>query len=525
MAKSTKSITFKKSLLAIMVAVAPSAFAYDLVIQNGRVMDPETGFDKVTNVAVEDGKIVKITQEVLEGNKVIDADGLVVAPGFIDTHSHVVTMPFMQKLALRAGVTTPLELEVGAYSVDTFYNRLEGRSQTNYGASVSAAGIRTEVLGKGHYTSRTGSVVHDIYEPDETKASNLSYAALTDIGTEEQIARISELVEQELKKGAIGIGVPVGYMSKAATTYEMSEWQRIAGEYGQATFLHGRFSSQMPPTSGLLGIQEMLSNVGVYGGSLLVQHMHQQTLHDTADALKMLDDAQAKGLNVVAEIYPYNYGATIAGADYLVPENYQRNMGRDYEDITETETKQSLTKERYDELMKDNPGASVTFLGSTNEDLKLALAHETTTVASDAFPLMNAKGMMAYGWNTPYEGLQGHPRAAGTQPRVLRMVREDNLMPLMTAVSKLSYLPAKFLQESGVEQMAHKGRIQVGADADITMFDPTTVTDNSTIDEPGLPATGIPYVVVNGTVVVEDSKVLKGVYPGQPVRSMLNTES
>ncbi|WP_240494712.1 amidohydrolase family protein [Vibrio breoganii] len=172
--------------------------------------------------------------------------------------------------------------------------------------------------------------------------------------------------------------------------------------------------------------------------------------------------------------------------------------------------------------LKENPSASVTFTGSTDEDLKLALAHESTIIGSDSFPLMKSDGMMAYSWNTSYEGLQGHPRAAGTQARVLKMVREDNLMPLMSAISKMSYMPAEFLKENGVEQMANKGRIQVGADADITLFDPETVQDNSTLKEPGLPSTGIPYVVVNGTVVVEDSQVLKGVYPGQAIRNSIS---
>lgn len=159
------------------------------------------------------------------------------------------------------------------------------------------------------------------------------------------------------------------------------------------------------------------------------------------------------------------------------------------------------------------------FSGATDEDLKNALAHESTIVGSDAFPLMMANGMMAYTWKTPYENLQGHPRAAGTQARVLKMVREDDLMPLMSAISKMSYMPAKFLEENGIEQMSKKGRIQVGADADITLFNPETVTDNSTLKQPGLPSTGIPYVVVSGTVIVEDSKVLEGVFPGKAIRN------
>jgi len=121
----------------------------------------------------------------------------------------------------------------------------------------------------------------------------------------------------------------------------------------------------------------------------------------------------------------------------------------------------------------------------------------------------------------PGIAVQDHPRASGTHAKVLRLVREKNLMPLMLAISKMPYTPAKFLQDNGVPQMADKGRIQVGVDADITIFDPKTVTDNSTIKQGGFPSTGIPYVIVNGTIVVKDSRVLKGVYPGQPIRNAI----
>jgi N-acyl-D-glutamate deacylase len=98
------------------------------------------------------------------------------------------------------------------------------------------------------------------------------------------------------------------------------------------------------------------------------------------------------------------------------------------------------------------------------------------------------------------------------------MVREKNLMPLMLAISKMSYSYAKFLQDNGIPQMANKGRIKVGADADITIFNPDTVKQVATPANGGLPSEGIPYVVVNGTIVVKDSKVLKGVFPGKPIR-------
>ena len=513
----------KKTTLALMIALSPSAFAYDLVINNGRIMDPESGVDKVANVAIENGKIVKISNEKLTADEVIDATGLVVSPGFIDTHSHISTTPFGQKIQLRTGVTSPLALEVGAYPINTWYDSFEGQSQTNFGASVSASGIRTKVLNE-NYDTRTGTMIEDIFHAQETKASNVDLVATKTIASDEEIAQISTMIEEELKQGGLGIGVPVGYMSEATTFVETADWQRLAGKYNVATYLHGRFSSQLPPTSGMLSIEEMMANVAIYGGGLLVQHMHQQTLDRTPQALAMIDKANERGFKVKAEIYPYNFGATIVAADYLVPDNFEDKMGRTYSDIIEMETMKPLTKERYEYLMKTNPGASVMFYAATKNDLKTALAHPSTTVASDAFPLMDKEGGMVYDWDTPYEGLQGHPRAAGTQAKVLRLVREENIMPLMLAISKMSYMPAQFLQDNGVEQMAHKGRIQEGADADITIFNPNTVTDNSTLQEPGLPATGIPYVVVNGTVVVQDSIVLKDVFPGEAIRGNVVTD-
>ena len=177
-----------------------------------------------------------------------------------------------------------------------------------------------------------------------------------------------------------------------------------------------------------------------------------------------------------------------------------------------------LTKERYEELVKTAPGTSVLFYGSRESVLHEALAHPGTTVGSDSFPLTVTKTDKMAIASAPYEAVQGHPRPAGTNAIVLRMVREKKLMSLMTAISKMTDLPAQFLEENGVAQMAFKGRIQLGADADITIFDPETVKDNSTPKQAGLPSTGIPYVIVNGSVVVKDSKVLKDVYPGKAIR-------
>ena len=516
MLKTTSSLVAVACTLNLAFAAPLAARTYDLVILNGRVMDPETNFDDVRNVAVKDGKIARITTEAISGTETIDATGHVVSPGFIDTHVHIIDHPIGQKLLLRDGVTTPLDLEVGAYPVSRFYDHMEGKSQTNYGATVSTLGVR-EVTFNPKYNSGTGILTTDIFAKDENAFVDMEWSTV--VPTADQREHIRDLLEDGLQQGALGIGAPVGYAVVGVSSQEVTDWQKLAGEYGRATFIHGRFSSQQAPTTGILGFEEFMSNSMLYGGGLMVQHMHQQALSQSGDALEMIGDARAKGHSVIGEVYPYNFGATIAGADYLKPDNYGPNMGRDYKDIIETATLKPLDKDRCDELLKSAPGTSVMFYGATEEDMENALAHPGTTVGSDAFPLtVTASGKMALDWNLGYDEIQGHPRAAGTHSIVLRMVREKNLMPLMTAISKMSFLPAKFLQEDGIGQMAYKGRIQVGADADITIFDPVTVQDNSTMQQGGLPATGIPYVIVNGTIVVKDSKVLGGVYPGRPVR-------
>ena len=492
---------------------------YDLVILNGRVMDPESNLDAVRNVGVKDGKIAVVTESSIQGTETIDASGHVVAPGFIDTHSHNVSTPFGQKLALRDGLTTPMEIEAGVYPVDVWYERWEGKSQTNFGATVSVMTIREAVFNPDYdplASLVSGAAINALLA---TQVSHATMAWSKQVATAEQIKKIGSMMEKGLKQGALGVGHTPGYEVFGITQQESMIAQQLAGKYGRLVGMHGRYSSQEPPASGLLGTAEQVAMVAAYGGGLIVQHMTAQCLSLSADCQALLDAAYANGHQTIAEVYAYTYGATMAAADYLHPDNYQKNMGRTYSDIVEIATMTPLTKERYEELLKTNPSASVTFENAHKADLYKALAHPTSTIGSDSFPyVMKSDGSLASDWDTPFDAVNGHPRGAATFARILQLVREDELMPLMLAISKMSYMPAKFLQDNGVPQMAHKGRVQVGADADITIFDPATVKGNATPANGGLPSTGIPYVVVNGTIVVKDSKVLKGVNPGMPIR-------
>jgi N-acyl-D-glutamate deacylase len=486
---------------------------YDIVVANGRVIDPESGLDAVSNVGIKGDKIAIVTEDPISGKETIDAKGHVVCPGFIDMHHHNTGVPFGEKLALRDGVTTPLELEGGVYPVDEWYGSVEGKCRANYGASIGIVGIREHLFNPGYKTAFAGDWIYDMVSGEMTMSWSKQ------IPTPKQIAQVETHLEEGLQQGAIGIGHVPGYMVDGCTQAESSIVQKVAGKYGQASFVHARFSSQMPPASGILGFFEMMAPQEVYGGGVLFHHMSAQALRDTMTGLELFDAAREKGIQVLGELYPYNYGGTMVAADYLHPDNYGPNMGRDYKDIIEVANVTPFTKEHYDDLVKTAPGTSVMFYNATEEDVYKGIAHPTSVVGSDAFPYtIRETGTLASDWDVPFDTVNGHPRGAGTHARVLQWVREKKInTPLPLAVSKMTFMIADFLEQNGVPQMADKGRIQEGKDADITVFDPKTVQENATMKDGGLPSTGIPYVLVNGTVVVRDSESVDGVFPGKPV--------
>ncbi|WP_434053793.1 MAG: amidohydrolase family protein [Roseibium sp.] len=488
---------------------------YDVVIKDGRIMDPETATDARMNVGIRNGTISAITSENVSGTEEIDASGLVVCPGFIDMHHHNSGVPFGEKLALRDGVTTPLELEAGITSVRDWYDALKGKCRTNYGASVGSIPVREHIFNPAYTTRYAGDFLYDLM----AGGANTTMSWSTQKASASDLKMFESKLREGLDEGAIGIGHAVGYMVAGCTQQESMICQKLAGQNGHSVYLHGRFSSQMPPASGILGTLEMMGPQEVYGGGLVVQHITAQTLNDTAAALELINRARAKGINVLAEVYPYDFGGSIVGADYLHPDNYGPNMGRDYKDIIETATMTPLTEERYAELVKTAPGTSILFYNATEETVHMALSDEQTVLGSDAFPYnLRTTGEVALDWNTPFDAVNGHPRGAGSHARLLRWVREGTVsVSLMNAIGKMSYFIADFLQENGVPGMAQKGRIQIGMDADITLFDPDMVTDNATMQDGGLPSTGIPYVLVNGTLVVRQGETVDDVFPGQPV--------
>ena len=517
----------KRIALAFGLAVAcslPPAWAteYDVVITGGRVMDPESGFDQVANVGIRGDRIVRISAEGLQGVTELDARGLVVAPGFIDTHVHGQTQ-FGSKLMLRDGVTTTLDLEVGGINVGAWYAERKGRWQTNYGVSASHEFARMAVLDGLRFD---GPLDAQHIGPTRTRAernNGVPDFAVT-IPDTAQLAALLKIVNRELAQGALGLGSTVGYMQKGVATWEMFALQRLAANYGRGTFSHVRFlGNNLPPAEGTLGFAEAFANAMALGAPFMAVHDNNRGWQENEAKLA---GARAQGHNAWSEYYPYVSGSGPIGSEFLKPETLLHGWQLTYEDaMMDPATGEFFTQATYEAKRKEDPGYIVVlFMRQREAWLPQWLTRQHATVGSDGMPTTDADGN-GLTWEHPYSAFVGHPRTAGSHARVLRLGREQGVS-LMQTLRQLSYWSALHLGDAGIESMQVRGRIQEGMVADITVFDPESVTDNATHKrgEQGAPSTGIPYVLVSGQVVVRDSTVQR-VFPGQPIRYETTAES
>lgn len=477
---SAATVTFLITLLAIPASVvrAQSAAGFDVVLANGRVMDPESNLDAVRYVGIRNGKIAAISTRPLRGRTVIDAKGLVIAPGFIDLHAHGVNDE-NNRYQARDGVTTALEMEVGVSPVAQWYAAREGKSLINFGATVGHIPAKMAVM------KDTGAFL-----PRDNAINRPS--------TPDEVRQITDLIKKGLDEGGLGIGFGINYVP-TTTRAEVFDLFALAAERGVANYVHMRFAGAKEPGSGIAGLQELLAAAAGTGASLHVVHINSMCLAQTATCVKMIEGAAGRGMDVTTEAYPYTATQTrIESA--LYNDGWQENFGITYKDLQWVATGERLTAESFARYRKE--GGPVIGHAIPEEVARLTAANPRVMVASDG-RLENGKG---------------HPRGVGTFARVLgRYVREQKVVSLMDAIRKMSLLPAQRL-EKVVPGMRLKGRIKVGADADITIFDPSTVIDRATFENPAQYSTGIRHVLVAGVFIVRDEKIVEGVKPGKGIR-------
>ena len=251
--------------------------------------------------------------------------------------------------------------------------------------------------------------------------------------------------------------------------------------------------------------QEVLADAAATGASLQLVHVASTGLRDTPVILEMIKGAQARGVDVTTEAYPYTAGSTAIGSAFF-SDGWQERNSATYGDIQWPATGERLTEESFNRFRKEQPDAAVVIHIIPQEVVDQAITDPAVSIASDGMP-----------WVTQGE----HPRGAGTFSRVLgKYVRERKLLDLPAALAKMTIMPARRL-EAVSPQMARKGRLQEGADADITVFDPARIHDRATFAQPMQASTGIAYVLVGGEVMARDGKVTTGQFPGKAIRSSL----
>jgi N-acyl-D-aspartate/D-glutamate deacylase len=454
------------------------ALQYDLVLEGGRVMDPETGLDAVRNVGIRDGKIVRISSETLSGGRVIHASGLVVAPGFIDLHQHGQDMESQRVKALD-GVTTALELEIGATDVAQFLKAKHGQSLIHYGTSASDVAARALVFGAP-------------LPPGEILPKN--GPATDQHATPEQIMRIEDRLRSELDTGGLALGMGIQY-TPGATRLEVIDMFRLAAERRVPVYTHIRSSGRAEPGSSIEAMSEVIAASAITGAPLHIVHINSSCLRDALECLSMVEGARARGLDVTTEAYPYIAGMTSINSAVFNPGWQEKHGGISYGDLVLPNTGEHLTKERFDELHNSNAPQTVLIFSNSQEVLDEVIPRPLVLIASDGIP--------------------GHPRNAGTYSRVLaQYVREKGTITLMDALRKMSLMPAEMLERS-TPAARLKGRLQEGADADIVVFDAATISDRSTFAKPMEPSVGVRYLVVGGTVLIDEGKIVPDIFPGR----------
>ncbi len=461
-------------ILSIALLGCRQPEVYEVVIASGRVMDPASGLDATRNVGVIGDRIAKISEEELEGEVVLEAANRVVAPGFIDLHEHGQSAE-NYRAQIEDGVTTALELEIGVEDIAAFYDERKGAAAVNYGASISHPYSRNLAM-TGENPGLTGD------------------AALEPIHPEQQ-EELLTLLEKGLEQGAAAVGFGIAY-TPGMNQDELDAAFAVAAKHRATAHVHMRTDHET-----FANLDEVVSAAEKTGASLHIVHINSSGRDRALQYLERIAEAQERGIDVTTECYPYNRGSTFL-------ESHQFDDWEGYSDeyiagFTWVATGEALTRETFGPY-RERGGLIISPPTYSLETVKSLVAHPMPMIASDGMWIVEGKA---------------HPRSYGTYSRVLgRYVREEGVLTLMDALRKMTLRPAQRM-EKRVPSMANKGRLQEGMDADIVVFDPETILDKGTYEDPAKPSAGIAHVLVNGVVSLRSGRFVEGASAGRAVRA------
>jgi N-acyl-D-aspartate/D-glutamate deacylase len=452
------------------------------------VLDPESGLQAVRDVGIRNGAIVAVTESRQAGERIIDATGLVVAPGFIDLHQHQFDEESLRLKALD-GVTMALELEIGVPDLRPFLDHWRDRSPIHYGSAASHIAARVRAFDEPMPPS--------VYGPHSSIQDPPPGPVISGPANDGQLQALLDALRSELDSGALGIGLGLQY-TPGANRWEIIELFRLAADYGQPVFVHIRSNGVAEPGSSMESVVEIIGAAAISGAAAHIVHVNSMCAAQSLQCLGLIAGARDRGLDITVEAYPWGAYSTLLNSAVFLP-GWRERDGMDYGDLELSHSGERLTEQRFNELR--NASEPVFVIGHQNpEDLvERIILDPSVMVASD--------------------GMDGHPRNAGSYARVLqRYVREHGSLSLLDAVGKMSLMPAQRL-ETFAPAARRKGRLQPGMDADIVVFNPETISANATYANPNLPSSGVRFLLVGGVPVVDDGKFISEAHPGRALTS------
>jgi dihydroorotase len=420
-------------------------------------MNPATNTDRIADVGVRGSRVITTNGKGLKARIMIEAAGKVVAPGFVDILAN--THPEGDRYKVMDGVTTVLSTHGGPIEIKKWLATQAARGPlVNYGTVV------------GHFALRTAAGATDGKEP----------------ATPQQVEKMVELADRAHREGALGIGFGIEYIP-GASGQEVTSLAKVAAKYRTSVHSHIRLPHLLDPFQ---GINELIAASATSGARVQVVHIGSMAIRRQKEALALIDSARARGIDIAADVYPYDAWMTRLQSALFDP-GWQQRLLLDYNDLIWVETGERITPETFPTLRAK--GGAVAAHQIPEEEIELALRHPAVSVAGDGYI---------------GETASDHPRGAGTFARVLgRYVRERKVLSLMDALRKMTVQPVQRL-EPGAPALKRKGRLSPGMDADLTVFDPATILDRATFRNPRQYSLGVQAVVVNGKVVVKDGALL-----------------